>query len=156
MPNDGFPAQRPNGTNHGRHVNEQTSPKAMQTVETMKEVATLRAAGATFREIGDALQIDPTWAQTLAKRALAEAKYEAADVMRVQMGVRLDRLHRAYWGRALNGDLKAAELCRRVTADQRSLFGLDAPQRVEVADVTDEVRQLADSLGVSLADPPGD
>lgn len=152
MPNDGHPPQRATGTNHGRHVNEKTNPQAMRTAETMKEVAALRAAGATFREIGATLSIDPTWAQTLAKRALQEAQYEAADEMRIGVGLRLDRLHRAYWGRALNGDLKAAELCRRVTADMRALFGLDAPQRVQVEDVTDDVRALADELGVVLVD----
>lgn len=156
MPNDGYPPQRPNGTNHGRHVNEKTSPSAMQTADKMKEVAQLRAAGATFREIGETLGIDRTWAQTLAKRALEEAYYEAADLMRVQMGLRLDRLHRSYWPRALSGDHKAAELCRRISADQRQLFGLDAPQRIQVEDITSEVRALADELGVVLVDMQGD
>lgn len=156
MPNDGFPPQRPDGTNHGRTRNERTSPSAMQTADKMKEVAQLRAAGATFREIGETLGIDRTWAQTLAKRALEEANYEAADMMRIGVGLRLDRLHRAYWGRALGGDQKAAELCRRITADQRQLFGLDAPVRVDVADVTDEVREMAEALGVSLVDPIGE
>jgi hypothetical protein len=156
MPNDGFPPQRFDGTNHGRSRNEKTSPDAMRTAETMKEVAHLRAAGATFREIGTTLGIDRTWAQTLAKRALAEAHYEAADEMRVLVGLRLDRLHRAYWPRALNGDLKAAEMCRRLTADQRQLFGLDAPTRIEVEDVTADVRALADELGVALPDLPGE
>lgn len=156
MPNDGHPPQRPDGTNHGRNRNEKTSPESMRTAETMKEVAALRVAGATYREIGATLGIDRTWAQTLAKRALAEAHYEAADMMRVGVGLRLDRLHRAYWGRALGGDVKAAELCRRLTADQRQLFGLDAPTRIEVEDVTADVKALADELGVALPEPPGE
>lgn len=158
MPNDGHPPQRPDGTNHGRHVNEKTSPQAMDTtLRTMREVAQLRISGATWREIGSTLGIDHTWAQTLAKRALKEAQYEAADEMRTHIGLRLDRLHRAYWPAALGGDQRAAELCRRITADQRALFGLDAPTRVDVTTGVDpEAVEWADRLGVTLVFDQGD
>ena len=134
-----------------------TTPQAVKAnTETMLNAARLRAGGATFRQIGEELGLDHTWARELVLRALEESKYEAAELMRVQIGLRLDRLLMTFWSRALNGDVKAAEQCRRVIADQRALFGLDAPVRVDVADVTADVKALADELGVALPDPMGE
>ena len=132
MPRDGYPPQRPDGTNHGRRGRgESTSPKAMRVAETTREVARLRVAGATFREIGAELGIDPTWAHTLAKRALEEVKYEAADLMRTQEGLRLDAMQQAYWPAAVGGDLRAAALVLRISERRARLFGLDAPVKVD-------------------------
>ena len=73
MANDGHPpTARYNGI-HGPipDRNSPTTPERVkQTTETMVKAAQLRAAGATFREIGETLHIDPTWARTLVLRAL--------------------------------------------------------------------------------------
>lgn len=103
------------------------------TMETMTKAATLRAGGATFREIGEALGIDHTWARTLVLRALEGAKYEGAEQMRTQEGLRLDRMQRAWWSQALNGDVKAAGVVLRIMERRARLFGLDAPVQLEVS-----------------------
>jgi hypothetical protein len=148
MPNDGQPPSRPDGTNHGISRNSRTTPKNVTTtIDTMQRAAQLRAAGATFREIGETLNIDHTWARTLVLRALDAAEYEAADLMRVQEGMRLDRLQRAYWPQALQGDLPAAKLVLSVMDRRARLFGLDAPAKVQAeVTVTD-----ADALDAELA-----
>ena len=135
MANDGHPpTSRYNGA-HGPipDRNSPTTPtRVQQTTETMWKAAQLRAAGATFREIGQTLHIDPTWARTLVLRALDESKFDAADTMRTQEGMRLDRLQRAHWSNALNGDVKAATVVLRCMDRRARLFGLDAPVQAEV------------------------
>lgn len=152
MANDGFAPTRPDGTNHGVSRNTPTTPANVEAVvDKMRRAASFRAAGLTFREIGERLGCDPTWARTLVLKALEEAKYESAELMRTQIGLRLDALLATYTGRALQGELEAAKFVRSVIADQRQLFGTDAPIRVDVADVTDDaVLVLAEELGVSV------
>lgn len=153
MPNDGHPPSRPDGTNHGISRNSRTTPKNVQTtIDTMHEAAQLRAAGATFREIGKTLDIDPTWARTLVLRALEAAEYEAADLLRTQEGMRLDRLQRAFWPRALNGEVAAAKLILQVMDRRARLFGLDAPVAVEAAvTMTDPTSLDAELAAVEAA-----
>ncbi len=132
MANDGFPPTRASGTNHGQDKNSITQPNNVkQQTEVMVQAAQLRAAGATFREVGEALEIDPTWARTLVLRALEAAKYEAADLMRVQEGQRLDRMQRSVWRDAVNGDLAAVNTVLRIMDRRARLFGLDSPVKVD-------------------------
>lgn len=132
MANDGFPPTRPDGTNHGVSRNTPTAPDRVRTtMDTQWQAAQLRAAGASFREIGETLGIDHTWARTLVLRALEASTYEAADLMRVQEGGRLDRLQRAFWPQALAGDGKAALVILRAMDRRARLFGLDAPVKVQ-------------------------
>ena len=122
----------------------------------MWQAAQLRAAGLTFREIGDQLDIDPTWARTLILRALEASKYEAADLLRTQEGMRLDTLQRAHWRAALAGDVKAAAVVLRVMDRRARLFGLDSPVQVEVtADVDAQIVALAGQVGI-IVDQPAD
>lgn len=132
MANDGFPPTRASGTNHGQDKNSITQPgNVKQQTEVMVQASQLRAAGATFREVGEALGIDPTWARTLVLRALEAAKYEAADLMRVQEGQRLDRMQRSVWRDAVNGDIAAVNTVLRIMDRRARLFGLDSPVKVD-------------------------
>lgn len=135
MANDGHPPTSRYGGKHGPipDKNSPTMPRNVKaTTETMWKAAQLRAAGATFREIGEALNINDTWARTLVLRALEASKYEAAELMRTQEGLRLDRLQRAHWPKALEGDAKAAQVVLRCMDRRARLFGLDAPIQAEV------------------------
>ena len=157
MANDGHPPTRPDGRNAGVSKNTPTAPnRVKQTTETMWKSAQLRSAGATFREIGETLGIDPTWARTLVIRALEASQYEAADLMRTQEGVRLDRLQRAHWAQALGGDAKASAVVLRCMDRRARLFGLDAPVQaaVEVTVTTSEIDAEVQSL-VRLLDADG-
>lgn len=148
MPNQNPYQTAPRSGKGGRSRNTPTEPKRVQrTLETMKKAATLRASGATFRSIGEQLGIDPTWARTLVLRALEEAKYEAADILRTQEGARLDRVQMSYWRDALQGDTDAAKIVLRVMDQRARLFGLNAPTRIEVdADVDAQIAVLAARL----------
>lgn len=139
---------RKNGKRSGG--NSPTLPRNVKaTTETMVRAAHLRAQGATFREIGEALNIDHTWARTLVLKALTAAQYEAADMMRIQEGLRLDRMQVGLWGKAIDGDTKAVTAVIRIMERRARLFGLDSAIQVEVNDTIDrEIVELADRLGV--------
>jgi len=160
LANDGHPPSRPDGTNHGVSKNTPTFPANVKAqTETMVQAAQLRSAGATFREIGATLNIDPTWARTLVLRALDAAKYEAADLMRTQEGQRLDRLQRSLWQQALGNaekalppDPRAIGLILRIMDRRARLFGLDAPVQLTVT--TDVDAQLEDLSRQLLGNDP--
>jgi len=116
----------------------------------MVQAAQLRSAGATFREIGEALGIDGTWARQLVIRALEAAEYEAADLMRTQEGIRLDRLQRANWPAALGGDTQAGRLVLKIMERRARLFGLDAPAKVEVSGAAFDFAELDRELTAIL------
>lgn len=144
MPNDGFPPSRPDGTNHGQSHASATLPARVQTqTETMVQAAHLRASGATYREIGEALGIDHTWARTLVLKALEAATYEAADMMRTQEGQRLDRMQRAVWRDAVSGNVAAIRTVLQIMDRRSKLFGLDSPVKV---DNTVTVKPVDDDL----------
>lgn len=161
MANDGFPpTSRHSGLGGPQHfAKTPTRPdRVLATTDTMVKAAQLRAAGATFREIGDSLNIDPTWARTLVLKALEAAKYEAADVMRELEGQRLDRMQRAHWSAALAGDNNSTRTIIRIMERRARLFGLDAPTRLEVSeaafDHSELDRELAALLGAMSQENP--
>lgn len=132
----------------GRSRAEPTHPARVRaTLETQRRAAELRAAGATFREIGSALGIDYSWARTLVVRALEESTHESAELMRTQEGARLDRLQRAAWGAAIGGNLKAIDTVRRLMERRAALFGLDAAH-----DLAERELALAEKQGQLLAE----
>jgi hypothetical protein len=147
MANDGFPPTRDDGTNR-RKGHSKTDPKAVDnTLVLMPRVAAMRASGASFRAIGSALGIDPTWARTLLLKALEEITAETAELLRVQEGERLDLLQRGVWPAALAGDTKATAAVIRIMERRAKLFGLDAPIKVAVdADVDAQIAELAAML----------
>lgn len=139
-----------------------TRPESVHAnTETMVKAAHLRASGASFREIGEALGIDYSWARDLVIRALEQATYEAADVMRTQEGARLDRMQRAVWPAAITGDIPAVNTVLKIMERRAKLFGLDAPVKVETdvaigTGVDAEVERLAlmlESAEQTDADP---
>lgn len=147
----------------GQDRNSPTFPARVKTtLETQRQAAELRAAGASFRDIGRALNIDHTWARTLVIRALEEATYESADLMRKQEGQRLDRLQRAAWTAAISGDLKAIAEVRRLMERRAALFGLDFRDELaerELALAEGQARLLAEGVirlleRLGLADDP--
>lgn len=152
MANNGLPAVRRTGTNHGQDRNSPTTPENVRnTTELMVKAANLRAAGATFREIGAELNIDATWAHTLVMRALDASTYEAADVMRRLEGERLDKLQKGSWIAACKGDARAALTVLRIMERRARLFGLDAP--VQLARLRAEQESSLDAVVTSLTSP---
>lgn len=91
----------------------------------------LRAAGASYREIGAALGVTHVTARNWVLTAVDEVKYEQAETMRKVEGTSLDRLQRALWPQAIQGDAKAAQGVLRIMERRARLFGLDAPVKVD-------------------------
>lgn len=156
MANDGFGPTLPHRTNVRGKGRSKTEPKIVRnTLELMPRAAEMRAAGASFRAIGDQLGIDHTWARTLVLKALEEAVYEAADEMRTQEGMRLDRLQLGLWPQAARGDTKAALAVVRIMERRAKLFGLDAPTRMELSEAVshEEVDAALETILGTLDQP---
>lgn len=107
--------------------------EAHSIMERQKKALAMRLAGATLREISDALGVDLSTISRDIQRALADIPREEADALRKIEVQRLDRLQRAVWTKALGGDLSAVDRAVKIVDRRAKLLGLDAPQKVEVA-----------------------
>ncbi|MCD2116737.1 MULTISPECIES: hypothetical protein [Rhodococcus] len=93
----------------------------------------LRREGHTWQEIADQLgYADRSGARKAVERLLDRTEFESVDEYRVLESDRLDALHAAYWTAALAGDLDAAKLVLRISAQRCRLLGLDLPARVSI------------------------
>lgn len=159
MANDGFMPTRKDGTNHGQARRTVTTKKQAEVIEKAKQAVTLRIAGASFREIGEALGHDPTYARTLVLKALAMVPVETIETVRQMESDRLDRLQRAHWTQALQGDAKASNLVLTIMQRRARLLGLDAPvqveQQVTIIDgsIDAEVARLTEEMGLAAEAP---
>ncbi len=98
----------------------------------------LRAKGHSYRHIAAVMQCAPSEAHRRVKKALAWTSAENGEQVRELELSRLDQLWETYFGRAKEGDQKAAAICLRVMERRSKLLGLD--QVVEYVQViTDEV-----------------
>ena len=100
--------------------------------ERKKNALELRLAGASYRDIAQALEVSPATALQDCKEALADIPAQQADEMRTVELSRLDRLQRAVWPRAVKGDLQAVDRAIKIIDRRAKLFGLDAPQQVQI------------------------
>ena len=104
----------------------------------------LRKAGATYREIGNALGISDVGAAKALRRAirkLNERTVEQAAVVRRLELERLDRMQLALWNRATdikNPDLKAVDRVLKIMDHRAKLLGLYAPVEANV-NVTEQL-----------------
>jgi DNA-binding CsgD family transcriptional regulator len=148
MANDGMPPVRPDGSNTGNVGSvSATSPQKARLAGKKARALQLRAAGATFREIGLALGVHRTYAQSLVHKAITETVAENADQYRAVEGETLLQLQRAFMPSALRGDQKSAVVVLRVMERRAKLFGLDAPTKIAVdSDVDAEIAALAAAI----------
>lgn len=100
--------------------------------ERKRNALELRLAGASYRDIAQALEVSPATALQDCKEALADIPAQQADEMRTVELSRLDRLQRAVWPRAIKGDLQAVDRAIKIIDRRAKLFGLDAPQQVQI------------------------
>ena len=124
------------------------NPSKDQQLRRESEALALRIAGATFDEVAHALKLyGRSDAHKLVTRALSRHQAEQVDEMRLVEGARLDRMTRAVWAAAVQGDVEAVRAVIRISERRARLFGLDAPQRVNISDDVDEqIRQLSAQL----------
>ena len=106
-------------------------------VDKERRVVELRRAGATYDECARAVGYATPQGAYLAyhralKRTLLDAGTEEARQVEID---RLDRLQRAVWVKALEGDIQAVNAVLKLMERRSRLLGLDAPTRV-TADLT--------------------
>lgn len=77
---------------------------------------------------------------TVACRAARALEVEAAEDRRYLEGLGYDLLEATYMPKALDGDMPAAELVRKIKADRIKLFGIAVPTQTEVT-ITEVTQQ---------------
>lgn len=133
------------------------------------DAASLRAGGATYRQIAEAQGCDLHTAHARVQRAIAAVPVEAVTELRLISGQRLDRaIAKAYSlamadhplvyrGRVVPGvldrgpNIAALRELRMLDESKRKLFGTDVPQEVRLVvkdAMVDEIERLAAELGL--------
>ena len=96
----------------------------------------LRRDGRTWQEIADQLgYADRSGARKAVERLLDRTEFESVDEFRALEADRLDALHAAHWGKAMNGDIEATKLVLKVSAQRCRLLGLNRPEHLVVEPV---------------------
>lgn len=118
----------------------------------------MRAAGANFREIAEAVRqefgeenlpdsYDAGYASRDVGIVLDQMYREMGDhmrVMRMTQMTRYEHIIRANWPRAMKGDLGATDRVLKAMKDQNKMLGLDAPQKIDMR--VQQVDQRIESL----------
>ena len=105
----------------------------------------LRLAGASYRQIGQQLNVSHVQAQRDVHRMLKEVASEPAEEVRKAELARLDRLVMAHWPAAVQGDSKATLMVLQIMDRRARYLGLDAPQKI---DLTASIREMAEREGI--------
>lgn len=111
-----------------RGINSVTSPKSVLAVEREAEAIQLRISGATFEEIGKALNVTTEGARQALIRALEKTQEETkagAEYLRELERLRLERMVMSAMPQALGGVLDAISQVRQLSESIRRLLGLD-------------------------------
>lgn len=100
-------------------------------------VVELRRTGETWDRIARVVgYANAAGAYKAYKRALLRTLQQPTEEMRDLELDRLDRLQRAYWKRAVEGETRAADFILRVIDRRAKILGLDAPQKIQAQVVT--------------------
>lgn len=93
----------------------------------------LRREGLPYRVIAERLNWgDESSARYAVARLLDRTEAEEVAELRYIEGERLDELQRTHWAAALAGDMDAGKMVLKVMERRARLFGLDAPSKVAV------------------------
>lgn len=111
------------------------------------KVFQLFVAGRTFKEIAafvglkSVASVDEIIKKEL--KAAADRRNLLSDEAFAVWQERTEKLFTTYWSAALKGDVRAAEVCRRIIQQQSGLYGIDnAPARPVAIERTDEDEEL--------------
>lgn len=103
--------------------------KAAERVEREQRILQLWIAGASYPRIAQVVELSARQVERIVRKALAEGASRRALLTEEALAVhqeRFDTLFGAHWGRALEGDHRSAELCRRMLEQSAKLHGLYA------------------------------
>lgn len=136
---------------HHRRTSAENADRRRQAVE-------LRLDGMSYEAIADRLGWrSHSSAHAAVQDGLQDAIREPAEsLIRLEL-LRLDELHRACWGKAMAGDLRAVDRVLRVMERRARLLGLDKPAAVavDVSHVDDLDAQIS-ALVAELSGENGD
>lgn len=124
-----------------RPIEKRTDPNAITVVERRLAAVQMRLKGFSYRQIGEALGVSPQAASGLVRRELdrhIKITSEEVERMRQLDAARLDAMLLAFWDRAMDGELKAAQIILKVLDQREKLFGLNDPAKLESIDVIAE------------------
>jgi orotate phosphoribosyltransferase-like protein len=130
------------------------SPKEVANKLKATKAIQLRAEGKTLKEIADELDIKSIQKVSHLIRDTVRDVLKGNTEEYAQLQVeRYESLIRAYWQKAMVGDIGAAETVRRVMGDINNMLGLNAPKRTEITgpdgrpiEIAMTVRRLDDAL----------
>jgi predicted transcriptional regulator len=91
-------------------------------------ILNLRQAGVPYRDIARRVGLSKSMVHKMVKRQLAEdteREEDLEDVSTTEHVGRLQALRRAVWAKALKGDFRAVELCRRLLDSEARVKGLN-------------------------------
>src|ERR1700745_1333908 len=113
---------------------QENSRRKVKSHQQMIRALELRAAGASFRQIGEALSVSKPRAFRIVRRALDEMVEhcrETAERVRQLELYRMDRIRLALDPK--KSDPRVADTLIRISERVAKLHGLDAPQRIEAS-----------------------
>lgn len=108
----------------------------------LEDCIRLRRNGWSYDQISRHLEIDKRQVEQAVKNALSSSGQESAQELRALEAQRLDRLFRAIWSRAMQGDVKAVDRCLRIIALRAEMFGLNAPSKAQL-EITGSIQSTA-------------
>lgn len=123
-------------------------------IDAARQALELRRDGASYRDIADRLDVSISTAHKYVQRELSDIPAAERVQLRELEAARLDALQALAWPLARTGDLAAIRECRAISESRRRLFGLDAPQQVEMRGV--ESVDIAGTARNILAQITGD
>lgn len=108
-----------------------------QTADRRAKAVALKIAGLGWQAIADQLDYSDRGAAckdvTRALEASLAEESEQVALLRHVTVQRYDRLQAAWWPKALQGDVKAAEIILKILAGRAKVEGTDAPIRAELS-----------------------
>ncbi len=130
-----------------------TSKRRIKTTERQREALELRKVGETYQVIAAKLGYrSRSGAMAAVESALHKTLIEPAEELRTLYTERLNAILTICWPQMLSGDLKAVETVLKVLDRIANLHGLDAPAKLDIQMVEDEVKALAAKLGLDPED----
>ena len=125
---------QPKGRGRGE---AKTSPKRIEVDRRRQEALQLRTAGFTYEMIAEKIGVSPSRAYEYVKKILQDTRTEAADEFRSVLLERLETALRHSFGLLSSPDpdvrVKAINEIRKLVETTSKLFGLNAPERHEIA-----------------------
>ena len=118
------------GKKHGKNPEPAVVDRELAVVE-------LRRTGETWERIAKVVgYANAAGALKAYKRAVKRTLQQPTDELRNIELDRLDRLQRAYWKDAIEGNHKSADTVLKILGKRVELLGLDAPQRIQAEVIT--------------------